>query len=136
MRAHLPLVAAFLGLFTPAPSAQNIELQAGVSAVWEVPTNPSLACASASFSYDVGTRILSYDVQATGLSATAAHLHDGDVGVGGPIVFTLTGGPTSWVGATSPLSAAQEADLLREGFYVNIHTTAFPGGEIRGQIVA
>ena len=138
MRIHLPLLPAVLGLLALASSAQKLELYTGASAAWEVPTNPSLACGSGNFTYDAATRVLSYDVQATGFATavSAAHIHDGDVGVGGPIIVSMTGGPASWIGSSAPLSAAQEADLLREGFYVNIHTAAFGEGEIRGQIVA
>jgi hypothetical protein len=34
-----------------------------------------------------------------------------------------------------PLTAAQEADLNAGLNYVNVHTSVFPGGEIRGQII-
>jgi hypothetical protein len=33
------------------------------------------------------------------------------------------------------LTAAQEADLLANNYYVNLHTDAFPAGEIRGQLI-
>jgi hypothetical protein len=33
------------------------------------------------------------------------------------------------------LNATQEADLMGNLMYVNLHTVAFPGGEIRGQLL-
>lgn len=48
--------------------------------------------------------------------------------------FGLEGGPTRWTGKTLALTAEQKATLLSGGFYVNVHTAANPGGEIRGQI--
>ncbi len=37
---------------------------------------------------------------------------------------------------TPSTSAAQVADLLAGLWYLNLHTNAFPGGEIRGQVLA
>jgi hypothetical protein len=73
-----------------------------------------------------------------GSNASAAHIHtDGPVGVNGPVLFNLTG--ASGTGGTLTLAPtavtpAQVADLRAKRWYVNIHTTNFPGGEIRGQI--
>jgi hypothetical protein len=40
----------------------------------------------------------------------------------------------TYSGLTGPATAAQAADLMAGKYYVNIHTTANPGGEIRGQV--
>ncbi|MFO1054460.1 MAG: CHRD domain-containing protein [Planctomycetota bacterium] len=79
---------------------------------------------------------VSYRVQATGLTATAAHFHNGLPGVAGPIVVPLAGGPTLWTGTSGVLTTTQIADLRAGRWYVNVHTAANPGGEIRGQILA
>lgn len=101
---------------------------------------------------------LSYTLTYTGLTGTmAAHIHLGERGTNGGVIAFLCGGggkpacPTSSgtvsgtitaadiIGpSTQGLSAGQFANFLtalRAGAtYVNVHTTAFPGGEIRGQI--
>jgi hypothetical protein len=71
-------------------------------------------------------------------NAVGAHIHDnGPVGVSGPIRFdfSFTGGTSGTIGpltfATTP---AQVADLRANRWYVNIHTSNFPNGEIRGQV--
>ncbi|MDQ4121528.1 MAG: CHRD domain-containing protein [Acidobacteriota bacterium] len=73
-----------------------------------------------------------------GSNASAAHIHtDGPAGVNGPVLFNLTGASgTSGTLNLAPTSVtpAQVADLRAKRWYVNIHTTNFPGGEIRGQI--
>ncbi|OJS19180.1 hypothetical protein BK397_24050, partial [Escherichia coli] len=79
---------------------------------------------------------VTYDVRVWGLSATMAHIHDGPAGVAGPILVPLTGGPTAWSGTSAPLTAPQVNKLRSQGLYVNVHTAAFPGGEIRGQLDA
>lgn len=37
---------------------------------------------------------------------------------------------------SATISDTQEADLLAGLWYINIHTSMFPGGEIRGQVQA
>lgn len=73
-----------------------------------------------------------------GTNVTIGHIHRGAPGVAGPIVFDLmpTPGATSGsvVNATFAITPAQVADLKAGLYYFNIHTTGFPGGEIRGQI--
>ena len=71
-------------------------------------------------------------------NVVGAHIHDnGPVGVTGPIRFNFnyTGGTTGTIGPlvfnTTP---AQVADLRANKWYVNIHTSNFTDGEIRGQI--
>jgi hypothetical protein len=65
---------------------------------------------------------------------TAAHIHPGVAGVNGPILFDL-GDPTSPIVVTWNPTPAEVAELFTEGFYVNVHSAAFPDGEIRGQML-
>ncbi len=77
------------------------------------------------------------------VTVTAAHIHTGTVGmnggvainlnVAGPIMITDTQVIASGV---VTLTAAQEATMLEEGYYFNIHTTANPAGEMRAQVPA
>jgi hypothetical protein len=69
----------------------------------------------------------------TGLTATAAHIHTGAVGVNGGVLYPLT---LTSIGAqgTQAITTADLANLEAGNFYVNAHTAANPGGEIRGQI--
>jgi hypothetical protein len=75
----------------------------------------------------------------TGLSgnATAGHVHSGRSGVNGPVVCNLA--PTaatsgSVVDFLCNFTTAQTTSLKQAQFYLNIHTAANPGGEVRGQI--
>jgi len=64
------------------------------------------------------------------------HIHEGAPGVEGGIVFPLTKiDDTTLQGETEVLTEAQVETLLAGGYYVNVHTTANGGGEVRGQIV-
>jgi hypothetical protein len=75
---------------------------------------------------------------ALGANATAGHIHGpAPIGVNGPIIFNLSPPPVM-AGAITPQTFAvtpqQVADLKAGLWYFNIHTSTFPGGEIRGQI--
>jgi hypothetical protein len=74
----------------------------------------------------------------------AGHIHQAPVGVAGPIVvplFVSPAPPTSarhikQSGEATPNAGTTGADLCANpnAYYVNYHTTAFPGGAIRGQL--
>jgi hypothetical protein len=75
-------------------------------------------------------------------NVTASHIHKAPVGVNGPVIFPLfTGGPPPFdpdnpVGSGVWLSAENLVDLLTGYYYVNVHSSDYPAGEIRGQIAA
>lgn len=66
----------------------------------------------------------------------AAHIHRAPAGVNGPIVVPLA----APVGGASAACTAVNTDLAHEivqdpaGFYVNVHTSVFPAGAVRGQL--
>lgn len=64
---------------------------------------------------------------------SAGHIHIGEVGVNGPVVFGFDD-PASPIDVVWELSEDDVADLMAGDLYVNIHSPANPGGEVRGQI--
>lgn len=105
--------------------------------------NPSVATAatgSGAVSVNsTGTQAL-VSMNWAGLSGTttAAHVHSGRSGVNGPVIcnFNLGGQPASGT-MTDFLCSFSPAQItaLRQGqLYLNIHTAANPGGEVRGQV--
>lgn len=103
----------------------------------ETPPNGSAGQGIGFFTIDTGANTLSYDIRFAGLGASesAAHIH-GFAAPGTPagVVHALPIGGTKT--GTWNYAAGQEANILAELAYVNIHSLDFPGGEIRGQIVA
>ena len=81
--------------------------------------------------------MLDFNISFQGLlgNEIAAHFHGPAMfGQNGPVVFGLPLGSPK-IGSVGPLDAQQQSDLLAGLWYVNIHSSQFPGGEIRGQVV-
>jgi hypothetical protein len=117
------------------PPDPNVTFQATLTGAQEVPANPSTATGSATLTFNTNTKIFTLSVTHSIASPTNGHIHKGAVGVSGPPVFpfiTFTS-PISFT--STALDATQEADLNAGLYYVNIHTTAYTGGEIRGQLL-
>ena len=98
------------------------------------------AFGSAQLLFNQQNNQLSYHISVSGIpNATMAHIHKGAIGVNGPIIITLlqsgqTLGPGADLTGVATLTPAQVADLFSGNYYVNVHTAAHPGGEIRGQL--
>ena len=103
----------------------------------EVPANTSAATGTADIDFDPASKKLSWKVTYSGLSgpATAAHFHGpAEAGKNAGVAIPIPGAASSPVEGSATLTDAQAADLLAGKLYVNIHTAANPGGEIRGQV--
>ncbi|MGJ8639192.1 MAG: CHRD domain-containing protein [Opitutaceae bacterium] len=90
-------------------------------------------------SYDDATKLFDYSITFADLegAVTNAHFHIGAPGVSGGVGLGIPGPFTSPLSASSvTLDLTQETDLLAGNWYVNIHTSSFGGGEIRGQVFA
>ena len=93
---------------------------------------------SATASLDTTTKMLTWTVDYSGLSgpASAAHIHGpADPGANAPIVVPFTGNLATPIKGSATLTDAQIQQLEAGKWYVNIHTEANKGGEIRGQLV-
>ena len=78
---------------------------------------------------------VSGSITTTGVPGMAAHIHTGAAGVNGPVIIPLTkDGDTYKVPAGAKLSADQMKAFKAGELYVNVHTAANKGGEIRGQL--
>ncbi len=118
---------------TPDP---NVTFKATLNGASESTPNASAATGDATLTFNKNTKIFTVTVNFTGMTASVSHIHVGAVGVAGPIVFGFPNPITSPINYTSvALDATQEADLNNHLYYVNVHSTTFPGGEIRGQLI-
>jgi CHRD domain len=124
-------------LAAAAPAlAETVTLKANLAAAAEVPPNDSAATGAVTVTFDTASKKATWQGTYAGLSgaATAGHFHGPadpgkNAGVAGPI--TASSSPFQ---GSADLTDAQAADLLAGKWYVNVHTEAHKGGEIRGQL--
>jgi len=126
--------------------------RASLSGDAEVPPVDTAASGTARFSVNRDRTEVHYTLRVRDLGdATAAHIHVGAAGENGPVAAVLfsSDSPVSTsgvlargvitdAGLVGPLEGMSLIDLLElletDGAYVNVHTVANPGGELRGQI--
>lgn len=135
MRNSLRIVFTLaLVLLAATASAQNFT--ASLDGLQETPPNASPASGSATLVLDTAANTLSYTITYGGLVATetAAHIHGfAPPGMAAGVLHPLPAGNPK-IGVWNYMEA-QEANIIAGLTYINIHTSSFPGGEIRGQIV-
>ena len=103
----------------------------------EVPPTASAGSGTADIDYDPASKKLSWKLTYTGLTgpAKAAHFHGpAEVGKNAGVEVAIPGATSSPAEGSATLTDAQAADLEAGKLYVNVHTEANPGGEIRGQV--
>jgi hypothetical protein len=131
------LVAVFaVGSFSAA-SAAVINFSATMNSASEVPPKTSAGSGDALATLNTTTKELTYTVTFENLTgpATMAHFHGpAAAGANAPVVVPLGNNPTSPIHGSKTLTDAQITDLEAGKWYVNVHTAANPGGEIRGQV--
>ena len=124
----------------PAEYAGN---SIGMTGTQEVPIVTTSATGTIKASYSQFSKTLVYTVTFSGLSgnASAAHIHGtAEQGVNAGVLQTFNGFPAKAAGTYSGSLLIDgvkflEESLLAGKYYMNIHTAANPGGEIRGQLV-
>lgn len=112
-------------------------MTARLSGASEVPPVMGSGSGSVHASLNSATNLLTWTITYTDLSGalTAAHLHGPAMaGESAGVVLALSGSLASPIVGSATLTPAQATDLMAGRWYLNLHTAANPGGEIRGQI--
>ncbi|HSD14270.1 MAG TPA: CHRD domain-containing protein [Flavobacterium sp.] len=122
--------------YMPPTPSNIVTFKATLNGASEVPPNASTATGNATLTFDNSNKTFYITVTHNVDTPTNGHIHLGAAGVSGPAVFPFTSF-TSPINYTSrALTAAEEADLKANLYYVNIHNEApYEGGEIRGQLI-
>ena len=142
-RRHLIVAACLTGIMTWAALSQAApqSFKVTLTGAQQVPPVQTSATGTADLSYDPATRVVTWSVTYSGLSgpATMAHFHGpAAAGKNGPPVIWLTekGKPAeSPIKGQATLTPEQAQQFNAGEWYINVHTQANPGGEVRGQVV-
>lgn len=151
------LLVALVFLFVPFVNAQTTKFTATLSGSDAVPAVTTPAHGTATFVLTKSGKSLSYTLSVSDIeNVTMAHIHIGPAGKNGPVAVwlypskppavtkegkfsgVLAKGTITAATLSGPLKGKTVADLVSDikdgNAYVNVHTKAHPGGEIRGQI--
>ena len=136
--ASLLLCAFALGaIAVNAANAREMAFVAALSGGAEVPAVASAGSGTLTGTLDAARTTLTWRVTYRDLSGpvVAAHFHGpAAAGENNDVVIPLSGALTSPISGVSKLTPAQADDLVAGKWYLNLHTAAHPGGEVRGQL--
>ncbi len=127
-------------LVSAAVQATIIPWSATINSAQEVPTNATPGTGYASGSVDDVSGALAWNITFAGLTLplTAMHFHGPAApGTNAGVqvnIGNISGLFSPSIGSTT-INAQQVSALLAGNWYINLHTAAFPGGEIRGQVL-
>jgi hypothetical protein len=131
------LATLALGIAFAGPAFAE-KMKATLDGKSETPPNTSAGTGTADIDYDAASKKLTWKLTYSGLSgpATAGHFHGpAEPGKNAGVAVAIPNATTSPAEGSATLTDAQAADLLAGKYYVNVHTAANPGGEIRGQVM-
>ena len=130
-----PLAGALGAIFLGSGVALAAEVNVSLSGAQEVPPVQTMASGSGTFTINPDKSVSGH-VTTKGITAVAAHIHDGAMGKNGTVAVPLAkAGDGEWtVPSGAKLTDAQYADFQKGDLYVNVHSAAHPDGEIRSQL--
>jgi CHRD domain len=103
----------------------------------QVPPVASNGSGAALVTLNQGQGEVCWDITVSNLTTPIilAHIHSGAAGSNGPVVVDFVE-PVNGLNGCVPADAALIKDIRQNpsAYYVNVHTTMFPGGEVRGQL--
>jgi len=118
--------------------------KANINAAQEVAASPVVSPATGKGFFSVTGLNAFYYISFEGTvgNVTAAHLHNAAAGVNGGVLFHLAPSPNipantrgGILSGVQVLTATQLTEIENSRTYVNIHSTSYPGGELRGQLL-
>ncbi len=127
------------GQITPTADAYY---RANLSGAFEVPSVKTMAFGGIVFQVNGDSLVVSGSFSDLSGDFAASHLHIGIAGSNGGVAFTLNvdAATDNLSGIYSPeinrfeLTESQKTSLINREFYVNVHTSTFGSGELRGQV--
>jgi len=103
----------------------------------QIPPTESNGSGTALVTLNSGQGEVCWDISVSDLTTPVilAHIHQGDAQTNGPVVVDFNE-PVNGLNGCVPADPALIKDIRRHpaDYYVNVHTTMFTGGEVRGQL--
>ena len=130
---------ALMGAIGLQASCQTMSMgggeQVSLTGANEVPAVQTSATGSGTVTIK-DDRSVSAKITVSGMTPTAAHIHEAAAGSNGPVIvpFSKTGDNTFEAPGGAKLTDAQYASYKAGKLYVNVHSAQNPGGEIRAQL--
>jgi hypothetical protein len=124
-------------------SGQHITYAGELRGANETPPTSSTAVGAFFITIDTINKTLTWDVTSTVSSPILAHIHPGAAGVAGSPLITFATSASAFINGrtfgTTSIAGLSDANFnaliaTPQNFYVNVHSTGNPGGEIRGQL--
>ena len=136
MRRGLCMAGAALTLAIAGCATRVPETDIALNGNQEVPPVQTSAKGTGSVQIDHDGNV-SGRIATSGITANQAHLHVGFRGRNGRVLMPLArDGDNAWTIPAGTKLTPEQYNFYREGnLYVNVHSTAHPDGEIRGQVV-
>jgi hypothetical protein len=135
-------IFGFAIAFTVGTASAQWTFQATLLGTGETPANGSPGTGFGTVVLNAAQTQITVDESWSGLTATAtaSHIHGpGGLGTNAPVLFPFSGVPAASAGSipeqTFAITAQQVSYLFAGYLYMNVHTSTFPGGEIRGQLL-
>jgi hypothetical protein len=128
-------IAALLAFASPS-YAEVVNFKADLKGSTEVPPNTAAGSGTVTVKYDTASKTITWDGSYSGLTgpATAAHFHGpAEPGKNAGVMVPITPASSPLHG-TATLTDPQGTALMDGQMYVNVHTEANKGGELRGQL--
>ena len=132
----LPLSGLLVALaFSSAVSAEAMRIEVTLSGEHQVPAVETAGSGTGVIEIDAD-RSVSGSVTTNNVPGTMAHIHAAAADANGPVVVPLEqSDDNTWsVPEGAQLTEAQYGSLKDGNLYINVHTQANPGGEVRGQL--
>jgi hypothetical protein len=135
LRLALVTLCVLAFVVSSAFAASHIAILSGANQV-PVPVSTT-AIGLGVFSYDTGTKTLVYNLVHNISSPVAAHIHGpATTAQTSALIAVISSNGVSPISGSMVLSDSQETQLLGGLWYINVHSTSQPDGELRGQITA
>jgi hypothetical protein len=130
-------LAGAVGMLAGCQSMETMQgsQQVALSGSNEVP--PVTTTANGTGTVTIGAdRSVKAMITVSGMTATAAHIHEAAAGANGPVIvpFTKTGDNAFAAPDGAKLTESQYASFKAGNLYVNVHSAKNPGGEVRAQL--